>query len=132
MEAHELVPGDLVRLYIGDRVPADIRIIETADLKVNFDLLRCLLACWEHAPAACAWSTLFAQAEPQAQHSSMQLPSVWWAAADLHSSSVLTDVWPAHVDHRSSAPASLASRTWCLRRLWPSTRSQPRRGTWSS
>lgn len=34
VEAHELVPGDLVRLYIGDRVPADIRIIETFDLKV--------------------------------------------------------------------------------------------------
>lgn len=34
VDAHELVPGDLVRLYIGDRVPADIRIIETADLKV--------------------------------------------------------------------------------------------------
>lgn len=35
VEAHELVPGDLVRLYIGDRVPADIRIIETFDLKVR-------------------------------------------------------------------------------------------------
>eukprot|EP00882_Tetradesmus_deserticola_P004148 GHRQ01004382.1.p1 GENE.GHRQ01004382.1~~GHRQ01004382.1.p1 ORF type:complete len:221 (+),score=74.72 GHRQ01004382.1:384-1046(+) len=35
VEALELVPGDLVRLYIGDRVPADIRIIETADLKVR-------------------------------------------------------------------------------------------------
>ncbi|KAF8072642.1 Atpalpha [Scenedesmus sp. PABB004] len=34
VDAAELVPGDLVRLYIGDRVPADIRIIETADLKV--------------------------------------------------------------------------------------------------
>lgn len=34
VEALELVPGDLVRLYIGDRVPADIRIIETYDLKV--------------------------------------------------------------------------------------------------
>lgn len=36
VEAHELVPGDLVRLCLGDRVPADIRIIETADLKVGF------------------------------------------------------------------------------------------------
>lgn len=35
VDASELVPGDLVRLYIGDRVPADIRIIETADLKVR-------------------------------------------------------------------------------------------------
>jgi hypothetical protein len=36
VDAHELVPGDLVRLTIGDRVPADIRIIETAELKVRF------------------------------------------------------------------------------------------------
>lgn len=35
VEASELVPGDLVRIYIGDRVPADIRIIETFDLKVE-------------------------------------------------------------------------------------------------
>jgi P-type E1-E2 ATPase len=35
VDALELVPGDLVRLYIGDRVPADIRIIETYDLKVR-------------------------------------------------------------------------------------------------
>jgi hypothetical protein len=35
VDALELVPGDLVRLYIGDRVPADIRVIETYDLKVS-------------------------------------------------------------------------------------------------
>ncbi|KAF6263646.1 hypothetical protein COO60DRAFT_1698701 [Scenedesmus sp. NREL 46B-D3] len=35
VDALELVPGDLVRLYIGDRVPADIRIIETFELKVE-------------------------------------------------------------------------------------------------
>lgn len=42
VEAHELVPGDFVRLYIGDRVPADIRIIETADLKVPTTVLAIL------------------------------------------------------------------------------------------
>ena len=35
VSASELVPGDLVRLYIGDRVPADMRIVECCDLKVN-------------------------------------------------------------------------------------------------
>jgi len=35
VEATELVVGDLVRLYIGDRIPADIRIVENFDLKVE-------------------------------------------------------------------------------------------------
>lgn len=35
VSAVDLVPGDLVKLYIGDRVPADIRILETSDLKVE-------------------------------------------------------------------------------------------------
>jgi magnesium-transporting ATPase (P-type) len=35
VDATDLVPGDFVRLYIGDRIPADIRIIETYDLKVE-------------------------------------------------------------------------------------------------
>jgi hypothetical protein len=61
VDAHELVPGDLVRLYIGDRVPADIRIIETADLKV-WTLLAFPAAVQLHGhtcnklqPLACSW-----------------------------------------------------------------------------
>lgn len=50
MDAHELVPGDLVRLYIGDRVPADIRIIETADLKVRG------VQGWVYWVWQCGWS----------------------------------------------------------------------------
>ena len=35
ISASELVPGDLVRLNLGDRVPADIRIIDSKELKVE-------------------------------------------------------------------------------------------------
>lgn len=33
--ASELVPGDLVRFKIGDRIPADVRIIEAVDLSID-------------------------------------------------------------------------------------------------
>jgi magnesium-transporting ATPase (P-type) len=35
IEADDLVPGDLVRLRSGDRVPADIRLIETTNLRIE-------------------------------------------------------------------------------------------------
>lgn len=35
IDAAEIVPGDVVRVTGGEKVPADIRIIEVADLKVN-------------------------------------------------------------------------------------------------
>ena len=35
VDAVDLVPGDVVRLYIGDRVPADIRVLEAQELKVS-------------------------------------------------------------------------------------------------
>ncbi len=35
IEADELVPGDLVRLRSGDRVPADIRLIEVVNLRIE-------------------------------------------------------------------------------------------------
>ncbi len=35
IEAEALVPGDLVRLRSGDRVPADIRLIETTNLRIE-------------------------------------------------------------------------------------------------
>lgn len=33
--ANELVPGDIVSLSTGDRVPADIRIISSVDLEID-------------------------------------------------------------------------------------------------
>jgi Ca2+-transporting ATPase len=35
VDATQLVPGDLVRLKIGDRVPADMRLTETVNLRVD-------------------------------------------------------------------------------------------------
>ncbi|XP_042226858.1 calcium-transporting ATPase type 2C member 1-like isoform X2 [Homarus americanus] len=34
-QARELVPGDIVHLSIGDRVPADLRLFESADLSID-------------------------------------------------------------------------------------------------
>lgn len=39
VEAHELVPGDIVLLASGDKVPADMRLIEAAGLLVDESLL---------------------------------------------------------------------------------------------
>jgi len=33
--ANELVPGDLVKFSTGDRIPADIRLVDTVDLEVD-------------------------------------------------------------------------------------------------
>ena len=33
--ANELVPGDLVKFTTGDRIPADIRLVDTVDLEVD-------------------------------------------------------------------------------------------------
>ena len=35
MNAQDLVPGDLVRVKEGDNIPADIRIVECYEMKVN-------------------------------------------------------------------------------------------------
>ncbi len=39
VEAHELVPGDMVLLSSGDKVPADLRLIETSSLLIDESLL---------------------------------------------------------------------------------------------
>lgn len=35
VEASSLVPGDIIRVQGGEKVPADVRILESSDLKVN-------------------------------------------------------------------------------------------------
>merc|ERR1719261_156237 len=39
VESKELVPGDIVKMGTGDVVPADVRLIKSADLRVNEMLL---------------------------------------------------------------------------------------------
>ena len=56
VSASELVPGDLVRLYIGDRVPADMRIIECSDLKVN-NITGLHICCQPHVVRRDEWVT---------------------------------------------------------------------------
>jgi Ca2+-transporting ATPase len=41
VEASELVPGDVVRIAMGDRVPADLRVLETDGLWIDESLLSC-------------------------------------------------------------------------------------------
>jgi P-type E1-E2 ATPase len=44
INATELVKGDLVRISIGDRIPADVRIIDTNDMKVGACHCHCVVA----------------------------------------------------------------------------------------
>lgn len=39
IDSKDVVLGDLVEIKFGDRIPADIRIIECSSLKVNFLVL---------------------------------------------------------------------------------------------
>lgn len=39
LKAKKLVPGDIIRLAIGDKIPADVRFIKTVDLKVDESIL---------------------------------------------------------------------------------------------
>ena len=62
MPAHELVPGDIVLLEAGNLVPADGRVIETANLRVQEAVLtgeseaveKAAAALWRPAARACA------------------------------------------------------------------------------
>ena len=51
--ANELVPGDLVRFGTGDRIPADIRLVDTVDLEVDESSLTGETEARKKSPATC-------------------------------------------------------------------------------
>src|SRR5271165_5068620 len=50
LDAAELVPGDIVRLRSGDRVPADVRLIEAVNLRIEESALTALRTGADAAP----------------------------------------------------------------------------------
>lgn len=57
LPANDLVVGDLVRITLGDRIPADVRLVEATELRIEassltgkLDLMRLLSIC-----SACAY-----------------------------------------------------------------------------
>ncbi len=53
MLANELVPGDLVKFSTGDRIPADIRLIDTVDLEVDESSLTGETEARKKSPTTC-------------------------------------------------------------------------------
>jgi Ca2+-transporting ATPase len=64
--ANELVPGDLVRFGTGDRIPADIRLVDTVDLEVDESSLTGETEARKKSPAACVFENGAHGSEPVA------------------------------------------------------------------
>ncbi len=59
--ANEAVPGDLVTFSIGDRIPADLRILSAADLEIDESSLTGETTTRGKDPAPCAEGTEMAE-----------------------------------------------------------------------
>lgn len=64
--ANELVPGDLVRFGTGDRIPADIRLVDTVDLEVDESSLTGETEARKKSPATCEFEPGAPEGEPVA------------------------------------------------------------------
>ena len=64
--ANELVPGDLVRFGTGDRIPADIRLVDTVDLEVDESSLTGETEARRKDPATCEFENGAREGEPVA------------------------------------------------------------------
>ena len=64
--ANELVPGDLVKFTTGDRIPADIRLVDTVDLEVDESSLTGETEARKKSPATCEFEHGAREGEPVA------------------------------------------------------------------
>ena len=64
--ANELVPGDLVRFGTGDRIPADIRLVDTVDLEVDESSLTGETEARQKNPTICEFEHGAREGEPVA------------------------------------------------------------------
>ncbi|CAO1637904.1 unnamed protein product [Sympodiomycopsis kandeliae] len=74
--ANELVPGDIVTFSTGDRIPADLRIIEAVQLQADESSLT-----GETKPSAKAAGTVLPEIVDASSPASFLLPSGWQATA---------------------------------------------------
>jgi len=64
--ANELVPGDLVKFTTGDRIPADVRLIETQDLEIDESSLTGETDARKKSPDTCRFEHGAVSGEPVA------------------------------------------------------------------
>ena len=109
VDAEELVAGDVVLLESGDRVPADLRLLEARGLEVDASLLT-----GESLPVLCdAAGTLRRGRRCRRTGSTARTPGRWWSAAGAAASSSPPACRPRSVASRGpwSRPSPASRRS---------------------